>query len=234
MTGKSIALPGGLDWFRLGTRYVEGVRESENGPPLIDNLASGKVRPVGEETLVDLDRPGAPDDHIICAKLRRRVRNLEGRDGIGHSFSYANGVFVGEFGNHGMVQIDRCAGRSVILKGQFVGGGFLAINHGPHDFNLRAGLGSWDTGGGPDASEYMGAHESSFRPTLSTYTLATGARHRWTLPRIRVGSPTEPPPGAWGYSTHTAHMVFWVATLWDECDEGGCVAGAAAVYGARL
>ncbi len=52
--------------------------------------------------------------------------------------------------------------------------------------------------------------EGSFRGSLYAYQLGSHRRHIWLLPRLNseAGGPT----GTFGYSTHTANMVFWIAT----------------------
>jgi hypothetical protein len=241
-TGRSFLLPAdGIVWSRLGTRYAQGFfEEGEKPPQVIDDLVTGKLRRVSEEEAVlDLDRAGAPGMRETCPSLLPRVRKEQGLAGLGSGFfGYGNGAFVSEYGQHGEVQIDRCDGRSTVLKGQFVTGSTLEINHRPRDFDVGAALASWDTGSVSPSPEFPEEpRERSFRPTVTVYTLASGARRHWTLPRARIeGAPAEEEMvrGSFGYSTHTAHMVFWIATRTDSCNEGGCDPATAAVYGARL
>jgi hypothetical protein len=237
-SGRSFLLPPDeIVWSRLGTRYAQGFFEA--GGQVIDDLATGKLRRVGEEEAVlDLDRAGARGVRETCPSLLRRVRKEQGVGGlISGFFGYGNGVFASDYGQHGEVQIDRCDGRSTVLKGQFVTGSSLEITHTPHDFDVRAALASWDTGSvSPTPELPEEPRERSFHPTVTVYTLANGGRRHWTLPRARIqgaGAEEERVRGAFGYSTHTAHMVFWIATRTDSCEEG-CSPATAAVYGARL
>jgi hypothetical protein len=234
-TGRSFLLPGDeIVWSGLGTRYSQGF--FEGGGQVIDDLATGKLHRVSEEEAVlDLDRPGARGVRETCPRLLRRVRKEQGVGRLDSGFfGYGNGAFVSDYGQHGEVQIDRCDGRSTVLKGQFVTGSSLEITHTPHDFDVRAALASWDTGSvSPTPELPEEPRERSFRPTVTVYTLASGARRHWTLPRLRLEEAAESARGAFGYSTHTAHMVFWIGTRTDSCDEG-CSPATAAVYGARL
>jgi hypothetical protein len=62
--------------------------------------------------------------------------------------------------------------------------------------------------------------QSNAHGTLSSYRLSTGRRQTWKLPRLPlVGAPNidgsgpeVESPGVYGYSTHTANTVFWIAT----------------------
>ncbi|MHB1538886.1 MAG: hypothetical protein ACYCUM_04525 [Solirubrobacteraceae bacterium] len=237
-SGKALALPRGFGWFRLGSRYAEGVREPFGGGPFIDDLATGRVRKIRGYEAAALQGSGAPGQRSICAKLSRRVRKLGGLSYIGGNFSYQSGVLARQYGVRGEVAIEHCHGRPILLEGQHIGRS-RGLDFLPHDFDLRGGLISWDTGGAPAENEERVRDEHLFRATLSAYTLATGARYRWPLPRIHVtGAPggegalaqAQPP----GYSSHTASMVFWIATRSIECGEDECTAKTAAVYAARL
>jgi hypothetical protein len=56
--------------------------------------------------------------------------------------------------------------------------------------------------------------------TLSSYRLSTGRRQTWKLPPLALlgapdidgSGPEVQSPGVYGYSTHTANTVFWIAT----------------------
>jgi hypothetical protein len=57
----------------------------------------------------------------------------------------------------------------------------------------------------------------------------------WRLPRISVADGTEGPiPCSYGYSAHTAGMVFWIATRTLAVVPSGAVVATMSVYAARL
>lgn len=227
--GESLTLPGGFSWLRVGTHYVQGMHETGGAPRFVYDLATGKLSTIrGTENAVDLNRATMPARIAICSALRSRVRADEGFEFLGDLFGYEHGVFAGDYGKHGEVQITHCNGHSVILEGEFVRGGHLATVAKPHDFDLRGGLVSWDTGEESDVGEPTEARERSFGATL-----ATGARHHWSLPRVTVQGDEGPVTGAFGYSTHTSNTVFWIASRTLSCDKT-CWPATTAVYGARL
>jgi hypothetical protein len=193
-TGKSVLLPkksnGSSGWYRVGTRYVMGVNK-------IYDIATGATASLKKPA--DLDAPGA-SLNAFCPAVRRLVLHNPWQ-GFGERYATVGDLFVQVSAEQGNVQIDRCHGRPTILTGH--GGTTFGLGE-PEDFNIRGGLLSWDTGS--TAADYM-PPEGPFRGSLYAYRLGSHRRHKWLLPRLRVtGS------GTFGYSTHTANMVFWIAT----------------------
>ena len=113
-------------------------------------------------------------------------------------FSYSGGLLARPIGERGSVQIDGCRGRRTILYGR----GF------PGKFDIRSGLLTWDTG--RNVVDFNEGEPSN--GTVFGYELATRHRHSWKLPRVRIHGEPEPPVGAFGYSTHTANTIFWIAS----------------------
>jgi len=159
------------------------------------DLATGEVSYCPVSQWPDLDRSGAPP---ICASLRNKLIN-EQMNRNEREVAYDGDYFAKPA--RGEVRLDRCHGRPSILR---AGGE-------PENFDLRGGFLTWDTGhpGWEFQSEFEGVNIN--RGTLSGYDLSTRRRRNWTLPRLAlVGG--YPVSGVLGYSTHTADMVFWLAT----------------------
>jgi hypothetical protein len=196
-TGKSVLLPkktnGTSDWYRVGARYVMGVNV------LYDIATATSTR---LDRTADLDAPGASTNGICPAVRRLVVHNPW--DGLHRGFAFQGELFAQGSGKRGDVQLDRCHGSPTILRARGTDDGFG--NGEPEDFDLRGGLLSWDTGS--EAADYTGP-EGPFRGSLYAYELGSHRRCRWLLPRLRV---TGSAKGTFGYSTHTANMVFWIAT----------------------
>jgi hypothetical protein len=228
-TGLVKYLPGGVLWYRLGVRYARGNNAHEH--QVIVDLATGAVRRVGEEEAIDLDRPGAPGERAICQRLRSRVRK-RGFEQLGN-FSFRRGLFVHGVGNHGDVEVDRCRGRPTILRGQFVRSS--VAEHAPRSFDLRSGLLTWDTGLVADASTEGEPGEVSFRSRLDAVRLRDDTRVVWALPRIAIPHSIEGrAANSFGYSTHTANAVFWIATRTLEGSESGATVGKVSIYFANF
>lgn len=220
-TGRSVLLPkktnGTSDWYRVGTRYVMGVN-------VLYDIATGASRPL--KRVADLDAPGASTNGICPAVRRLVVHNPW--DGLHRGFAFQGELFAQGSGKRGEVQLDRCHGRPTILRARGTDGGFG--NGEPEDFDLRGGLLSWDTGS--EAAGYI-PPEPKFRGGLYAYALATRRRHKWLLPRLPVTVAGETVKGTYGYSTHTANMVFWIATQTLSCYKL-CDVETSAVYAASL
>ncbi len=194
-TGKTVLLPNDGEssgWYRVGTRYVMGVNR-------IYEIATGATASLKRPA--DLDAPGA-SLNAFCPAVRRLVVHNPWQ-GFGERYAAEGDLFVQVSGTYGNVQIDRCHGRPTILAGH--GGTTFGLGE-PEDFNIRGGLLSWDTGS--TAADYTGP-EGPFRGSLYAYELGSHRRYRWLLPRLKV---TGSAKGTFGYSTHTANMVFWIAT----------------------
>lgn len=77
-------------------------------------------------------------------------------------------------------------------------------------FDLHGGLLTRDTGQVPPDS--YGEEELVAHGTLTSYRISSGKRRSWNLPRpVATGGTTAVPRGDFGYSTHTANTVFWIA-----------------------
>lgn len=198
-TGKSVLLPkktnGTSDWYRVGTRYVMGVN-------VLYDIATGASTRLTRPA--DLDAPGASTNDICPAVRRLVVHNPW--DGLHRGFAFQSDLFAQGSGKQGNVQIDHCHRRPTILGGR---GGETFGNGKPQDFDLRGGLLSWDTGSA--ANDYI-PPEPQFRGSLDAYELGSHRRDRWLLPRLPVTVAGETVKGTYGYSTHTANSVFWIAT----------------------
>ena len=226
-TGDVTPLPEAISWSELGSRYARGEDAGEH--QLLVSLATGATRRVGDSEFADLDRPGAPGIRGVCPRLRARVRG-EARFLTG-SFAYAPGVLARQLGERGELEVARCRGRARVLSGQRLSG--RAHNHLPRDFDARGGLLSWDTGSFADTTGGAegGPAERAFRPRVNVLGLASGLHCTWVLPRIAL-------PGAeadsYGYSTHTADTVFWVATQSLSFGNSGPSVQTYSLYSARL
>jgi hypothetical protein len=194
-SGKSVLLPkksnGTSDWYRVGTRYVMGVN-------VLYDIATGVSRPL--KRVADLDAPGASTS-AICPAVRRLVVHSHGQTDRS-SWAFGGELFAEGTGEHGDVQIDHCHGAPTILQARAGPDG----DDPPDNFDLRAGVLSWDTGS--EAVADRQERGGNFGGNLYAYQLATHQRHKWLLPRVNVQGEN----GTFGYSTHTANMVFWIAT----------------------
>jgi len=215
-TGSSFMLPSGgpyFPWREIGSRYVEGsalaTQCAHTGPerePCIAlfNLATGAVTFRAPLDVANLDSPGPA---AVCPALHRKL--ITARKAVStNSFAYQDTLFAHSAGTSGRVEIDSCHQHPKLLGG-----------HGePVDFDLRGGLLTWDTGNIAGTNPFEGSEykKSLFDATLTSYRLSTHARHTWSLPRLPVTGLAEELPrgllGIFGYSTHTANTVFWIAT----------------------
>jgi hypothetical protein len=226
-SGRTLALPAGTVWFALGARYARGNNASEH--QVVEDLASGAIRRVGDEEVVNLDRPGAPGERAICARLRGAVRSL-GTEELG-DFSFRNGLFAHRAGHHGDVELQRCRGRSSVFSGQFVPNVFA--QSAPRDFDLRDRLLTWDTGDQADTTGESEFGRRAFTAELDAVSLSTQRRRTWTLPRVPVAHAAAP-PSSFGYSAHTANAVFWAATRTLSVGPGPPGVATMSLYWARL
>ncbi|HEV7584661.1 MAG TPA: hypothetical protein VGO14_02670 [Solirubrobacteraceae bacterium] len=210
-TGTTAALPEaatGFGWHLVQGRYVEGMADEHTckrqrtprGPGelcvALYALATGLVSDRPAWQVPDLNRLGAPP---VCAALRTKLL-ADKESGLPKLFSYADGLLAHPGHRPGSVQIDRCNGRSTVLHGRGE----------PRNFDIRAGLLTWDTA----------HHATDFEPlqdirhgTLTSYRISNGARRSWPLPNVTLtGALPGADRGVFGYSTHTASIVFWVAS----------------------
>jgi hypothetical protein len=226
-TGDLTPLPEGVSWSELGTRYVRGEDAGEH--LLVRSLATGATKRVGDSEFVDLDRPGAPGIRSVCPRLRPRVR-AEARYLTG-SFAYGGRVLARQLGERGELEVARCRGRTRVLSGQRISG--RVHNHVPRDVDVRGGVISWDTGSYADttAGGEAGPGERGFRSRVNVLELASGRRRTWSLPQIAL---EHAEPDYYGYSTHTANAVFWVATRSVSFSESGPLVQTYSLYSARL
>ena len=209
-TGTLRMLPSGESgpsWYVVGARYVEGQAPAANCRQnaiekrqrelciALYELSTGIVSYRPQSQVGDLDRPGAP---LVCPALRAKVI-ADTLAGLG---DYSDQLF-GEPGVSAL-HIWRCHGRAIIVKKPGLIG----------NLNIHGGLASWDDG--HDATECIGEECSLSavrRATVSAYSISTGRRWRMKPPlrRVDVGL-AHPVLGAFGYSSHTRHTLFWIAT----------------------
>jgi hypothetical protein len=194
-TATNILLPTITNWYRVGTRYVMGVNE-------IYDIATGVSTRL--TTPADLDAQGASINGVCRAVRHLLIHNPW--QGLREAYTFQGALFAQGSGKHGNVQINRCHGHPTILRAR---GGEDFGNGKPQDFDLRGELLSWDTGSA--AQDYI-PPEPQFRGSLYSYELRSHKRHRWPLPRLPVAVASETVKGTYGYSTHTANTVFWIAT----------------------
>lgn len=234
--GAITQLPGGtaslvVGWTAVGSRYVLGQTEASacNQSPAersrrvdclaLYDLTTGKVTYRPQSQWPDLDRPGAP---AICLRLRSKVI-AEERIGYARDFDYSAGYFAASADHGRKVQIDRCKGRPSTLP-----------SHGaePENFDLRGGIATWDTG--HPSGELQLEGEGTNTGSLTAYDLSNHRSKTWTLPRIPVRETTRgfSIVGVLGYSTHTANMVFWIATTAGAVTRAGVEVKSSAVYAA--
>jgi len=230
--GTFVMLPNGAGfalsrpWTALGTRYVQGTaapEECSHGAgehePCIAlfDLATGAVSYRPPSQVVNLDLPGAPQ---ICPALRASLRAQLRYGLLPEQLAFGDGVFAHPTANLHNIRIERCNGRSTLLRGPTEPaeqpGGVRPSQ--PRSFDLGAGLLTWDTAHNADGAEMN--EQSNAHGTLSSYRLSTGRRQTWKLPPLPLlgapnidGSrPEVESPGVYGYSAHTANTVFWIAT----------------------
>jgi hypothetical protein len=223
-TGTVRMLPSDPAWMTVGSHYVEGVggtcvqtrlevREDKPCRALYD-IATGAVSYRPRSQVGDLDKPGAP---LVCQALKGALVRAS-------SHSYSAGLLARPVveGSES-VQIDGCRGRRTVLAVKKPRKGVLQSG-GAENLDIRGGLLTWDTGHGVEG--FALATES---PTgaLYGYQLRTHRRYIWQLP-VRGPSPGGF-PGTFGYSTHTANTLFWIAIENIGGKEGGVVE-ASAVY----
>ena len=157
----------------------------------------------------------------LCPALRRRILAAE-RAAVTPSFAYENGLFVHAAKRAGYVEIDRCKRPPIVISGRGE----------PRDFDLSAGLLTWDTGYPTSGVDEEEEAESRSPHLLSAYRIATGRRRSWRLPRLVLLNGEEPRHVVFGYSTHTDHTVFWVADRSVNHGKTGLVAESFSIYSA--
>lgn len=241
--GTTIRLPNTADWTAVGMRYVLGVSEAstcvqsrheraigeDDGLPCLAlyDLADGEVSYRSPSLWPDIDEAGAP---LICPHLRQKPLAEQIKHGE-RAFAYSNGYFAKPGGRlRRDVRIERCHGHPTILPES---GG---PENEPENFDLRDGLLTWDTAHpGVELNEYPHSEGTDrTRGMLYSYHLPTGRRYDWKLPRLPVRYTEQgfSVPSVLGYSTHTANMVFWIATTTGEITRGGVEVKSSAVYAA--
>jgi hypothetical protein len=223
-TGQTQKLPDDLDrydWAVVGTEYAESPNTGCSGYDTcfaLYDLATGAISVRRSPAIVDLDRPGAPAAPL-CPALRRRILAAQ-RAAVPPSFAYENGSFVHPAKRAGYVEIDRCKRPPVLLAGRGE----------PRDFDLSAGVLSWDTGYPTSGVDEEG--ESPYPSVLNAYQLATGRRRSWRLPRRVL--PGESRPVGFGYSTHTSQTVFWIADRSVNHGKTGLIVETSSIYSATF
>jgi hypothetical protein len=230
--GRSVRLPQvapAAEWIELGSRYVQGYdREAacphsqtelqlgETGCKMLYDVDTAVVsfRPQGQ--LVNLYASGAPPE---CPAVQIRGRSLSAN---ALQPEYADGTLVFEGSRHeGEAEIVRCHGRAATLHGR----GEL------RNASIGGGLLTWDNGLNPTESG-----TTRERRTLTSYGLSSRRRHSWPLPAVAVHGQVEPARAEpYGYSSHTANTVFWIAPTAVELGQsGGAAVLRSSVYAARL
>jgi hypothetical protein len=216
-----------VGWYAVGQRYVEGLANqgscAQSRAEITEgtfclalySMNTGRVGFRPQSRLPDLDGSGAPP---ICRALRSRI--VAQHAGVGERlFTYGDEYFAHQGARRGAVRVDRCHGRSIVLHS----------SGEPVDFDVRGGLLTWDTG--HEASNYF--DESG--GTLTAYSLSSGRRRHWNLPRqaldIGIGQRAT---GVFGYATHTASRVFWIASRSLSCGTGECRVETSSVYSTAL
>lgn len=196
-------------WTRVGTRYVLG-------KGAIYDIATGVARRIRHP--VDLDARGA-SMKAYCPAVRRLAYRYQ-KAGILEDFAATRGLFARASGRRGDAQLDGCHGPAKILR----------IPRGEREarsFDLRGAVLSWDTGA--IAGTYL---PKLHRARLYSLRLASGERQSWPLPLTTAGPQGE--KDSYGYSTHTANMVFWVAARAYGGPRGGEERQGWGVFAARL
>lgn len=200
VTGKVTPLPRSHAWQNVGDYYVTSAKAAYD-------IATGAVTKVGKQA-----DPNAPDDSLdaVCRGLRARVERyghntLEGLAGV----AYTNTLFAHADGDQGAVRIEYCRRKPTTLQ---------PIKNEPSAaaLDLRGGLLTWDT-----AAEEEERRAQPYSGTLYSYDPGSGKREHWRLP-LAPGVFTEE-KGAFGYSTHTSNMVFWLAEAGSEEGRGAGV-----------
>jgi hypothetical protein len=209
-TGAIIALPelvGPFEtgWWTVGKYYVEGLADPHacrhvHGEPAhpahclaLYDLATRVVTYRPEALVGDRNRPGAP---VICSSLRKKLleglRQENGTPGA----NYDNGLLATPARREGDVQLDRCHGQTLLH-----GHGF------PSNLDLRGGFLTWDTG--HEVFDYE--REDTAHGAITVYHPSTGRRETYPLPSTIASIPIGHIRGVFGYSTHTANSLFWIA-----------------------
>jgi len=210
-TGTSATLPEGptgFGWHLVQGHYVEGMadehtcqrRRTPRGPGevciALYQIAAGTISDRPAWQVPDLDRPGAPP---VCRALRRKLL-ADKESGLPKLFSYADGLLAHPAHRAGSVQIDRCKGGPIVLRG----------HDEPRNFDIRAGVLTWDTAHHATDSE---PREDVRHGTLRSYRIAKRMRRSWPLPSLTLrGGLPGVERGVFGYATHTANTVFWIAS----------------------
>jgi hypothetical protein len=210
-TGTSTPLPEGptgFNWHLVDGRYVEGWADEHTCPRqrtpkgpgevciALYELATGAVADRPAWQVPDLYRTDAPP---VCQALRSRLL-ADKESSLPKLFSYADGLLAHPARRPGAVEIERCKGPPIVLRGRGE----------PRNFDIRGGLLTWDTG--HRATDFE-AQEDIQHGTLTSYRFANGRRQSWALPNLSIrGALPGAERGVFGYSTHTANTVFWIAS----------------------
>ena len=165
---------------------------------------------------------------------------------LDEDLAYDERVFAHVTHNSQNVRVERCSGHSTFLSGPNESEPRLLSNPSeprrsePSSFDLGDGLLTWDTG--QNVKNYLD-EESGTRGTLSSYQLPNDRRRTWQLPRLTTRNLSAAPgssgyeslTGVYGYSTHTANSIFWIAarTIY-QVGKLGIAVDASSVYAAPL
>lgn len=225
-TGALTPLPSRIGWGAVGQRYVEGDARNAScarsdievernvGCIALYDIGTGAVTYRSEKLFAELDRPGAPP---ICVRLRADLLAP-----LVEEFDFSDGLFVTRASVDEGVRYEGCRGRVTVLT-----------ERGPtENFDARGGLLTWDTG----ATVQSGNARHGGK--LLSYEFASKKRHSWVLPvrpvYAEVLKPELVATGAYGYSSHTKNMVFWIAARSCTRTVAGCETETWSVDGAAL
>jgi hypothetical protein len=221
----------GPSWSVVGSRYAEGSDAKDRCRQTKDevkrraecialyDIATGVMSDRPQSQVADPDRPGAPP---VCPALVARL--VEENLVLGEApwldlAGYSDGILAAEASRP--IRIYRCHGRPMTLP-----------SYGEdRNLQLRGGLLSWDSG--HNAATFQEGDDAS-HGTISSYRLATGERQRLALPRIRVLMGEHPTPRVFGYSTHAANMLFWIATRTVALGKAGVTVATSTVYAGKI
>jgi hypothetical protein len=231
-------LPEASEWRGVGRRYVWGRPAGPspahcNAHPTHDecialyDIATGTLSAVAESRTVDIDRAGAPP---VCPRLHEPFFHLQ-REEETETFAYAPGLLV-RWVYHGErkvseVALERCRGKRTILHSR----------PWPVGLQLGGGLLSWAALTPPEEEGEEPEFREKTHGELELYTLASGRRRTWPLPRTSMVFEGNAFPGRHvgvdGYALHVRRAVFWVGTVELGCGETGCYPTASDVFEAQ-
>ena len=220
----------GRDWDAVGTHYLEGqasplrcrrdrAEKAVRSPCIaLLNIATGTISYRPRHDAGDLDR----QDATVCPALRAKANRLDPLSGDAF-----DGELFAEPGSP--LRIWRCHGAPLEVPGTRL--------DAPGEVNIAGGrLISWDTGHyAPNCLEHEHCEPHPWRGNVYVYSVRSGRSWKLRPPTRCVEVDYEIRPcGVFGYSAHTDHLVYWVATRTVEAGEVDAWIGASTVYETRL